>query len=308
MAVVERKLVSRWVPRSTTAISVLLVIVGTVNSAVSGHFHLPALWRMLTAQTLGYDSAMMNGLNILPQYKDYFHLNTATTGLNNGALWMGSILGATLIQPASDRYGRKNGILIAALICIVGTIIQSAAHNMATFVIGRILVGIGSELASGPAPSLIAEILPTKLRGSVLGLYFSCFNVGSLISAGINYRVVNISTTWAWRIPSIIQGAFSLLAIALLPFVPESPRWLIDKGRFDEAREVFSIIHGHNDPSSKETEAVFNEVVSVLKKEAEVYPKNPYKELISTKANQHRLIIIVSFGVMVEMFGNFVIS
>ncbi|KAK6071507.1 hypothetical protein SCUP234_06806 [Seiridium cupressi] len=283
--------VGKMVPRNATAISILLVVVAVVNSA-----------------TLGYDSSMMNGLSILPQYSDYFALNTATTGLNNGAVWMGSVLGATMIQPVSDILGRKKGILIAGCICVIGTIIQSAAHNIATFVVGRIFVGIGSELASGPAPTLIAEILPAKQRGPVLGLYWTCFYVGSLLSSAINLGAVNISTTWAWRLPSLLQAVPSLLSIAVLPLVPESPRWLIMKGRNDEAREIIAIMHGMNDVAAKETAEVFDEINSVLVKEREEQPKNPWKEFFTTKANRHRLSILVSFGVMIEMLGNFVIS
>lgn len=167
----------------------------------------------------------MNGLNILPQYVNYFHLDTATIGLNNAATWMGGMLACFVLQPICDLKGRKPGIFIAACICLVGTIIQSAAHNIATFVIGRMFIGFGSNLASGAAPTLISEILPATYRGSILGFFFSCFYVGSLMSAGINYRVVEIDTTWAWRIPSIIQSFPSLLALCCLPFVPESPRW-----------------------------------------------------------------------------------
>ncbi|KAH8655307.1 general substrate transporter [Xylariales sp. PMI_506] len=283
--------VGKLVPRSARTISFLMIFVAVVNSA-----------------TMGYDSSMMNGLNILPQYNDYFNLNTATTGLNNGALWMGSVLGAMFIQPVSDKLGRKNGIYVAGAICILGVIIQSAAHNIATFVIGRIIIGLGSELASGPAPALIAEVLPARQRGPILGLYWTCFFVGSLVSSGINYRVVDISTTWAWRIPSIIQAVPSLMSMMILPFVPESPRWLVMRGRHDEAREVLAIMHGKNDISSKDTSEVFNEITSILNKEKEEQLGSPWKEFLRTKPNRHRFIIILIFGVMIEMLGNYVIS
>lgn len=257
---------------------------------------------------MGYDSAMMNGLSILPQYTEYFNLNTATTGLNNGALWMGSIVGAAMIQPLSDRLGRKKAILVAGVICVIGTIIQAAAPNIAAFVVGRILVGIGSELASGPAPTLIAETLPARQRGPVLGLYWTCFYVGSLVSAAINVGAVHIPTTWAWRLPSALQGVPSLLSMALLPLVPESPRWLLACGRGDEAREVLAIMHGHGDVAAPEVAAVYDEIAAVLASERVDQPANPWRELISTRANLHRTWILVSFGAMVEMFGNTIVS
>jgi MFS family permease len=262
----------------------------------------------LAWKTLGYDGSMMNGLNILPQYTEYFHLNTATIGLNNAATWMGSIIGCLFLQPIPDRWGRKSGILIGSIVCLLGVIMQSAAQNIATFVVGRIFIGIGNGISTGSAPTLIGEVLPPRFRGAVMGLFFSCFYVGSLISALINYLVVNVSGTWAWRIPSIIQALFSLWAIATLPFTPESPRWFISQGETEAARETLAVIYGHKDPNSDETSTLYDEIVNVLRREEEAYPANPWKELISTKANRHRLFIVATFGIMTEMSGNFVIS
>lgn len=257
---------------------------------------------------MGYDSTMMNGLGILPQYTEYFNLNTATTGLNNAALWMGGIFGALLIHPVSDYLGRRPAILIAGVTCIVGAVITAAAPNIAGFVVGRLVVGTGAQLASGPAATLIAEVLPPRQRGAVLGLFYTCFFVGSLFSAGINLHMVTIPDTWAWRAPAALQSMFSVLALLVLPFVPESPRWLVDKGRHDQARDVLSIMYGNNQVDAKETVDVFDEIVAVLDRERRDHPQSPYKEFFKTKANRHRLFIVVSFGVMVEMFGNFVIS
>ncbi|PVH68388.1 hexose transporter-like protein [Cadophora sp. DSE1049] len=282
---------SRWVPRNAKSITALSVVLAFVNSV-----------------TMGYDSAMMNSLSILPQYENYFHLNTATIGLTNGALWMGSVLGAALIQPVSDRFGRKTALRAASCICLVGTIIQAAAQNMGMFVTGRILIGIGSELACGPGPSLIAETVKPAQRGPILGLYFTFFYAGSLISAAVNLGMINIPTTWAWRVPSILQAVPSLLSIAVLPFIPESARWLMAHGRTDEAREIIAIIHGSNDINSPTTEATLLDITLALKQEEINHPKHPWKELVASKGNQRRLVIIVSMGVMLQMMGNFVIS
>lgn len=257
---------------------------------------------------MGYDSSMMNGLSVLTQYTEYFHLNTATTGLNNAGVWIGAVLSCLFMQPVPDRFGRKNAIYASIGVSIIGIIMQTAAQNIATFVIGRIIIGLGTQLAGAAAPTLLGEILPAARRGVVLGLFFSCYYIGSLLAAGINYRIVEIETTWAWRIPSVIQVVPSLISLALLSFLPESPRWLIFKGRVEEAREILTIVHGHSDVNSDETLAAAAEISAVLKREQELYPSNPWKELLSTKANQKRMFIMASFGIMVEFFGNFVIS
>ena len=257
---------------------------------------------------MGYDSSMLNGLNILPQYKDYFHLNTATTGLNNAASWIGSLMGCLIIQPVPDKLGRKKAILVSAIICFIGCIIQSAAQNIGMFVVGRIIVGLGAQLSSGACPVLIAELLPPARRGAMLGLFFSCYYIGSLMAAGVNYRTVEIDSTWSWRISSILQCVPSILALVLLPFVPESPRWLIDRGQLEHAREVLTIMDGKPDVNDPGVQAVFDEVITVLKVEEEQYPRNPWVEIVSTRATRKRLVIIVVFGIMIEMLGNFATS
>jgi MFS family permease len=139
----------------------------------------------------------MNGLLILPSYSEYFHLTTATEGLNNAAVWMGGIIGAFLMQPIPDRFGRRRAIYIASAVTTIGIILQAASQSVSMFVVARIIIGIGSAISNGAAPTLLGELLLPRNRARILGLFFSCYYVGSLASAIVNYGSQNIDSTWA---------------------------------------------------------------------------------------------------------------
>lgn len=107
----------------------------------------------------------------------------------------------------------------------------------------RIIVGIGTAINNVSAPALLGELLPSRSRTRILGLFFSCYYVGGLLSAIVNYGSQNIESTWAWRLPSLLQLIPSVLAVLLVPFVPESPRWLLVKGKKEHAIEEIGRAH-----------------------------------------------------------------
>lgn len=112
----------------------------------------------------------MSGLNILPQYTDYFALNSATTALNTATIYIGQAISAPVTGMLSDKYGRKNATAVAAIITIIGIVLQSAAQNTAMFAASRIIVGIGNGATSIAAPVWLAECLPYTWRAWGLGM------------------------------------------------------------------------------------------------------------------------------------------
>jgi MFS family permease len=122
-------------------------------------------------------------LNILPSYTDYFQLTTVTTALNTSVVNVGSALAGFVNGLLCDRLGRRMALYWAALITIVGIILQSAAQNIGMFIVGRLVIGFGVGISSAAAPTYLAEAVPYKWRALTLGLFYVFWYVGEYDSS-----------------------------------------------------------------------------------------------------------------------------
>jgi MFS family permease len=113
---------------------------------------------------------MLNGLNILDSYTGYFHLNPATTGLNTGSVFIGGFFGPIFSGVISDRLGRRPAIFWGSLILLVGIVLQTAAQNIAMFVIARIILGVGNAISGVSAGVYLSETFPSRWRAWGVGL------------------------------------------------------------------------------------------------------------------------------------------
>lgn len=277
--------VPKLMPKSQKILLPLVLAAATVNSL-----------------TMGYDAMMMSSLIAIPQFTDYFSLTPATTGLMNASIWMGSIISCVFMQYLADSLGRKNTVYIASSLSFIGVALQTAStSNLGMFIFARIVLGFCTQLTGAASPLLVAEISPTKIRGFMAGLYFTFFNAGSILAAAITYGTANINNTWAWRLPSLLQAVPSALSILLLVFVPESPRWLISKGKVEYAKEVFQVGSNLN---ADEAETMMLQVQANIDEE-KFETKGAWSALFTlTKANQRRLIIVFTLALITELGGS----
>lgn len=139
--------------------------------------------------TIAYDGSLMGSLNVMPSYKNYFSLNTSTTAVNTCATFLGAIIVGPLTSILIDRKGRKVGIYTAGFFNVLGAVLAGAAQNIAMFIAGRIIIGVGVGFAQTAAGTYVSETTAPAVRSFALGLYFSCWAVGSLLAAGISYGV-----------------------------------------------------------------------------------------------------------------------
>lgn len=134
----------------------------------------------------------MGSLNVMPSYIGYFTLSTTTKSLNTAIAYVGGAALSPFAGFLSDWRGRRECVFWSALITLIGGVIQGSAQNIGMFIAGRCIVGGGMATAQTAAPTLVAETAPVKYRGFALGMYYSCWGVGTLIAAGICYGVRTI--------------------------------------------------------------------------------------------------------------------
>lgn len=162
----------------------------------------------------------------------------------------GSWLGALVSGIVSDAFGRKTSIQLGAIIWIVGSVVVCASVNIPMLAIGRVINGFSVGICSAQVPVYISEISPPSKRGRLIGFQQWAITWGILIMFFICYGSSFIPGTAAFRLPWGLQAVPAVLLFLGLVFLPESPRWLAKKDRWEQAVEVLTLIHGKGDPNS----------------------------------------------------------
>ncbi|KAJ9500549.1 hypothetical protein H2202_003765 [Exophiala xenobiotica] len=263
---------------------------------------------LVNSMTMGYDGNMMNGLNILPSFYNTISLNTSGQSVNTGIIWVGSCVAALFSGQVIDRWGRKAGMAVAALIAFVGIPLQAAAQNPAMFVVSRFIVGVGIGLSSVACPTYCAETAPLEWRAFCLGLYYAFWYGGGLLAAGVTYGTAKIMSSWAWRLPSLIQVVPALLCLVVLPFIPESPRWLMYHGRQEEALEVLAIMGANGDKSDPVVVTQYKQIYDTVTFEQTNKASQNWMDAFRTRNNRRRIMLACSCAIIGNMSGSGIIS
>lgn len=263
---------------------------------------------MLFSSTIGYDNSMMNGLQSLAQWQTFMHHpKGAYLGGINAIQAGGSFLGYPGMAIIANRFGRKTSVYLGCAIISFGVALQTAAQNPAMFIASRFVIGTSSGFL-GAVPLLVTETAFPTHRGKMTAGYNTLYYVGSLIAAWATFGTREMTTNWAWRIPSLLQISIPVICIGGFILCPESPRWLIAKGRHEEARRIFIKYHAGGNEHSPLVEYEMIEVQQAIEMEAANHRSTSYLDMFKTKGNRHRLIISVSMGVFAQWNGVGVVS
>ncbi|KAL4943788.1 hypothetical protein BDV06DRAFT_129660 [Aspergillus oleicola] len=230
-----------------------------------GNIYVIAAIAVIGGGLFGFDISSMSAIIHTNAYLCYFHEGelTYTDGEPNcngpsanvqggitasmpGGSWLGALVSGFL----SDIFGRRTSIQVGAIIWCIGSIIVCAAQNVPMLIVGRIINGFSVGICSAQVPVYISEIAPPTKRGRLVGLQQWAITWGIMIMFYISYGTSFVSGTAAFRIPWGLQMIPAILLFIGMMLLPESPRWLARKDRWEDCLAVLTLVHGKGDPNA----------------------------------------------------------
>ena len=206
-------------------------------------------WLLASGGTL-LDGFSVVSLGIaIPLLKRDMTITPVLIGLIGSALVLGAVLGAMLGGIAADRMGRKRAFIADTAIMVTGSTLCLLAHEPSSVLAGQFLIGVGIGIDFPTSSSYVSEIMPRSLRSRMTVATIALQSVGMILAAIVATTIFRLHPNWTdWR---LLLGTGGLLAATYMCarlFIPESPRWLAEKGKLAEAAQVLS--HLTNTPVS----------------------------------------------------------
>lgn len=210
----------------------------------------------------GYDVSWWSSILGMPHFTEKFGVYDAKTesyvisaGLESAGSSIptaGLFIGSMMCHLISDRFGRRAAILFTAIMYIIAIVIEVTANSFWQIVVGRFINSIPQGVSAVLLPTYQAECAPASCRGALIGIYTWFIDVGAVIATGIIYNTWDRSDSGAYKIVMGCQLIYPLIILAVLRWLPETPRYLCMKGRDDEALAVLRSLRIHPDVADRE--------------------------------------------------------
>ncbi|KAH9939513.1 maltose permease [Amylocystis lapponica] len=213
------------------------------------------LFMCMGALLWGYDSQVGGGLLSVPSFRrDFGYLDDAGAyvlpakwqSAFNSVSSIGGMFGGLSLGYVSDKFGRRGAVALCCMVSITGIFIQffTYPHRNAQLIVGKLINGYALGMYVSGASSYCAEVSPLALRGITTASVNLWIDLGQFMSNGVIEGTGNFNSAYAYRLPFALQWIFPVLLLAGLPFAPESPWWLVRKGRIDDARKILTRLAG----------------------------------------------------------------
>ncbi|GAA6023653.1 hypothetical protein JCM10207_005099 [Rhodosporidiobolus poonsookiae] len=262
---------------------------------------------LLGSFVCGFDGSIMNGFfGIASFISDTDDPDPNKQGLLTAAISLGYLIGFIPSSWTADRFGRRLPQLFGAVVIVAAVFMQSFALGGWKFFGARLLLGFGAAFPLTAGPAHLFELAHPRQAAEMATLFAAFYWVGAIVAAWSTFGCTYISSSWAWRVPALLQGLASLIQAIFLWWVPESPRWLCAQGREEEAHAILAKYHAGGD---YEDELVLSELAEIRTAlEIEKTSAFGYLDFFKTPANRYRLFICIFIGFSTQMLGNTIVS
>ncbi|CAM0906479.1 unnamed protein product [Alopecurus aequalis] len=264
-----------------------------------------AILASMTSILLGYDIGVMSGASLF--IKEDLKISDTKVEVLLGILNVYSLIGSFAAGRTSDWIGRRFTIVFAAVIFFAGALIMGFSVNYAMLMFGRFVAGIGVGYALMIAPVYTAEVSPASARGFLTSFPEVFINFGILLGYVSNYAFARLSLRLGWRVMLGIGAAPSVVLGLMVLGMPESPRWLVMKGRLAEAKIVLAKTSDTAEEAAERLADIKTaagipldldgDVVAVPNNTGSSEEKRVWKELILAPTSAMRHILISGIGI-----------
>ncbi|KAF8640262.1 hypothetical protein AX16_010157 [Volvariella volvacea WC 439] len=267
-----------------------------------------AAFSSIGAFLFGYDSGIIASVIEMERYNHRFTDDASLKGAVVSTFNGGCFFGAAAAGWANDRYGRKRTIQIGCLLAIWGGAMQAGASNVATLLVGRIIGGLAIGVLSMTVPLYNTEVAPPKIRGFLVGLTQQMIGFGFIVANWVGYGCSFMGSDVSWRLPLGLQLVPAGLLLIGIQFLPFSPRWLLEVGRDDEAKEVVRKLYGTSTPEQiAEADAEYAQMYETIKAESARRSRR-LSDLWSTRPMIHRTLVAMGVQTFCQFTGINVIN
>ena len=266
---------------------------------------------MVASATTGYDGMLVNTSQQFRLWKEYFGEwgeDAVKLGLLANMFTIGSILSFFITPFVADTFGRKTAIVAGCILMISGGCLTAFTSGPYMYMGGRFILGFGNSLSQMASPLLLTEICHPQHRGPVTAIYNCLWNLGALLVSCIGWGTSFVNSEWSWRSITLLQVVPSVVQLSFIWWVPESPRYLVNKDRHEQALKILSKWHAGGDVHNATVQFEFREIRQTIHTEKNIKRSTSYLDFFRTKGNRWRLAIIISLGVISQYSGNAIFS
>ena len=256
----------------------------------------------------GYASSILATTLAQPTFIAHFNLHgrhnaNQLIGLMNSLYQAGGVIGVLTVPLFADRWGRRAGIAVSALVILIAGAFLAGSVDIGMFIFFRFVSGAGAFMILAAVPLWMNEVTPPIGRGIFVNIHGAALLLGFTIANWIGYGFYHFHPEdhAQWRAPLALQCLPVFLLILCLPWMPESPRWLLTKGRAEEAEKVFQLLH------TREEAAV--ELMQVQHQlEIDQHLESSYWSILTKPSYRKRMFIGVFVTASLQFCGSLVIN